>query len=254
MLRLRVILICVLLASACRPRRQIAVSHDSSAAPEVAPVVAEGRGLLFSFFDRLARLRTVDRIDDVEKAALSRVMVVDPTRRLEGDRVLVADLSQKNKTGSYRTWIEQRGDWLQRNMPSRSVLQNPPTEVAPAPVARRRRPRRRVVRAVAAKSPPASTSPSPAARTKRPRVVMYSTSWCPSCKTARRFFASRGVKYVDYDVEKDKQAAQQYAALQQRNGLRRGVVPLIVIDGRVFQGFSVLQIGGALANPPSGAG
>ena len=32
-------------------------------------------------------------------------------------------------------------------------------------------------------------------------VVIYSTSWCPSCVNAKAFFDARGVAYTEIDVE-----------------------------------------------------
>jgi glutaredoxin len=76
---------------------------------------------------------------------------------------------------------------------------------------------------------------------------MFSTSWCPSCRDARQYFASKDVPFVELDVEKNMQARQQYQAIAQKFGLRPGVVPLIMIDGRPFQGFSKPQVQAALA-------
>jgi len=64
-------------------------------------------------------------------------------------------------------------------------------------------------------------------------VAMFSTSWCPHCRRARRFFQAYGLSVVDHDVEADAQAA---AELKRRSGGK--AVPLIDVDGVALQGFS----------------
>jgi glutaredoxin len=63
-------------------------------------------------------------------------------------------------------------------------------------------------------------------------VSMFSTSWCPHCERARRFFHAYGLSVVDHDVDADAQAA---AELKRRSGGR--AVPLIDVDGRELRGF-----------------
>ena len=219
--------------------------------------VADGRGLLFSFFDQRATMRTVERIADIEKLARSQVMVIDPGSRLSGDRVHVADLRASAAT-PFPTWIEKRGSWLSRNMPKQSELD----EVALAKLAinkpapkKRRRIRRRIKRrrrlAAKAKAKVAEPSQASKALASPTRVVMFSTAWCPACKSARAYFAQKKIPILDLDVEKDRMAAQRFMAIQQRLNLKRGAIPLIIINGRVLQGFSKPQVEAALAQAPA---
>ncbi|MFC4160119.1 glutaredoxin family protein [Chitinimonas lacunae] len=63
------------------------------------------------------------------------------------------------------------------------------------------------------------------------RVVLYGTDWCRYCKETRAFLQSRGIRYLDLDVEKSPVAARQF---QQLGG--QGY-PLVLIGDRKFQGF-----------------
>jgi len=63
-------------------------------------------------------------------------------------------------------------------------------------------------------------------------VSMFSTSWCPHCERARRFFRANGMSVVDRDVDTDAQAAVE---LKRRSGSK--AVPLIDVDGRELKGF-----------------
>jgi glutaredoxin len=63
-------------------------------------------------------------------------------------------------------------------------------------------------------------------------VVMYSTSWCPSCVAARRYMDQKGIAYVEHDIDESPPAR---AAMQRLNP--RGSVPTIDVDGEVLVGF-----------------
>ena len=70
-------------------------------------------------------------------------------------------------------------------------------------------------------------------KSSEPRVELYSTSWCGYCKKARLFFRDRGIRFVEYDIEKDLNAA--YRKMQLDSG--RGV-PFAVINGQKISGYS----------------
>jgi glutaredoxin len=75
----------------------------------------------------------------------------------------------------------------------------------------------------------------PAARQSQPRVLMYATSWCPYCAAARAFFQQHGVKYTEYDVERDMAARARF----ERFG---GGVPIIMVGETVVRGFDQRQL------------
>ena len=66
-------------------------------------------------------------------------------------------------------------------------------------------------------------------------VVMYSTAWCGYCRQARRYFKSKGIQYVERDIERSRLAKRAYDRLG-GNG-----VPLIVVGENKMSGFSVRQ-------------
>jgi glutaredoxin len=72
----------------------------------------------------------------------------------------------------------------------------------------------------------------PQAAGEAPRVELYATSWCPVCRQARQYFADRSIAYVEYDVEKDEDAAARF------NALGGGGVPIIRVGAATFKGFS----------------
>ncbi len=60
------------------------------------------------------------------------------------------------------------------------------------------------------------------------QITMYTTSWCPDCRRAKRVFAALNVPFTEVDIEADDSAAE--LVIQLNNGARS--VPTIVFpDG-----------------------
>ncbi|HYD06851.1 MAG TPA: glutaredoxin family protein, partial [Reyranella sp.] len=79
-------------------------------------------------------------------------------------------------------------------------------------------------------------------------TVMYATAWCSYCAKARAYFARRGIRYIEHDVEKSASATAEFRKLGGKG------VPLIVHNGEIMRGFSeasfeALLAGTAAANP-----
>lgn len=64
------------------------------------------------------------------------------------------------------------------------------------------------------------------------RVTMFSTSWCGYCKKARHYFQSNGINYIEYDIEKSKQAKRMYDSIGGKG------VPVILHGKKRMNGFS----------------
>jgi glutaredoxin len=76
-------------------------------------------------------------------------------------------------------------------------------------------------------------------------VILYTTSWCPYCKKARDYFNSRNISFTDYDIEKDKEAAERKKQLDTGSG-----VPFAIINGKKIHGFSPADYEKALQKNP----
>jgi glutaredoxin len=69
---------------------------------------------------------------------------------------------------------------------------------------------------------------------RRVSIVMYSTSWCPSCTSAREWFNAQGISFVEHDIESSDLYRERMRRLNPR-----GSIPTISIDDRaVLVGFS----------------
>jgi glutaredoxin len=79
------------------------------------------------------------------------------------------------------------------------------------------------------------------AKFTKAQVVMFGTSWCPYSAQARELLAANGVRYVEFDIERDHEEARF-----QQEVLRLSGVPTIVIGNRVVLGFDEKQISAGL--------
>jgi len=61
-------------------------------------------------------------------------------------------------------------------------------------------------------------------------LTVYSASWCPDCRIAKRVLAEAGSRYDEIDIDQDAAAA---AAVLARSGGRR-VIPTLAFDGRIW--------------------
>jgi len=213
--------------------------------------------LVYSFFDSRAQLRHVDLISQVESTARADVMVTDERRKLQGDLVFVADLRKKRKDDTFRVWVESRSSWFDRMMPQKSMLDAPPQVVARKTKKKRKRRPRSVRRPrpaspgpVAARAGPARGQPGAGQAKGQPNVILFSTQWCPACRKARAYFTQKRIPFREMDVQKDPRAAQLYMEVVKRFKLKAGLVPVIIVNGRVFGGFSPQHIEAALAAGP----
>jgi glutaredoxin len=85
--------------------------------------------------------------------------------------------------------------------------------------------------AAAAGDAPAPTTEASAARPVH--VIVYTTSWCPSCRAAKAWLNKNGIAYEERDIEASRTYAAQMRALNPR-----GSIPTFDVEGDVDVGFS----------------
>ena len=76
---------------------------------------------------------------------------------------------------------------------------------------------------------------------KAPEVVMYATSDCGYCAKARAYFDARGVAFEERDIDASPEARREW---KEKGGVG---TPLILINGRHFQGFDQSGLDAALS-------
>jgi glutaredoxin 3 len=88
--------------------------------------------------------------------------------------------------------------------------------------------------ALAQDLPQSPITPQAVPNLKYPKIVLFSTSWCPHCKTAKEYFTSNNIPFINRDVELDSDAMDTLTKKYKSQG-----VPVIVIgdDAVVLKGF-----------------
>lgn len=82
-------------------------------------------------------------------------------------------------------------------------------------------------------APPLSEIDTPnRKKANRKKVVMYSTVWCPSCKTAKKYFRRKGIPFKEYDIETSAKGRRDYKKLKGTG------VPIILVGKQRMTGFS----------------
>lgn len=61
-------------------------------------------------------------------------------------------------------------------------------------------------------------------------LKMYTTTWCPDCRRAKRFLAEHGVAFEEINIEQTPGAAELVASRNQG----KHKVPTLELDGRFF--------------------
>ncbi len=82
-------------------------------------------------------------------------------------------------------------------------------------------------------------------------VVVYGASWCGACRQAEAYLRSRGVPFVEKDVERDPGAQQEMMQKAAAQGLRPTGIPVIDVRGRLLLGFDRGAIDRLLAQAPA---
>jgi glutaredoxin len=86
-------------------------------------------------------------------------------------------------------------------------------------------------------------------------VVVYGASWCGACRQAKQFLASRGVPFIERDVEREPGAHAEMMRKARAQGLSPTGIPVIDVRGRILLGFDPGALARALAQTaPDGPG
>ncbi len=216
----------LLLALACR--KETPSSPPVLPAPS-APVTVEKDGnWLFTYATPEGRFETADKADDVP--AVSRAVV----------RAQSPDNKSLREAGT-DVWVVNLADMVERG---RSDAKRVPRALFETQALALLPPGQSSILADrpadqdgGAEDPQTAASPGGV-----PRVVLYGTSWCGACRTARQYFLSHNIPFVDKDVEKDATAADELQKKAARLGVSADRVPILDVQGRLLIGFDPRRV------------
>ena len=148
--------------------------------------------------------------------------------------LFVAVIFSGATTAEIYKWVDENGIIHLSDSPPQEIVSTGKAEVIPTlesapqiiqPTEKQTRQERRNTYTVA-------PAPQIIKKTNTPKVELYSTAWCVYCRKAREFFRSRGIAFIEYDIEKDANAARRKNQLTDRR-----TVPFAVINGKRIHGF-----------------
>lgn len=208
---------------------------QGSADPEPTPVVVkeDSQGLLLTWIDDKGDFHVETAVGDVPLMGRDAVRVVDPAKDegTHADKVFVADLRGPKPDGTFPVRTMTRADFEALAVARREKTGPTLASASPPPPS--------------AVAPGADPPPPPPVPSRAP-VVIYGAEWCGACHEAERYLKSRGVPYVEKDVEKDPGAAREMQDKLAKVGLRAGSIPVIDVHGKVMVGFNAHEIDAAL--------
>ncbi len=202
-----------------------AVGDESSlgGAPIEPPFAVEGDldGLLLVWFDEEGPHRASSR-DEVPEEHREYVRVdslrAAPDERLDAELVYVADIRTATEDGPYVVRTVRRDAY--------DALVDEAQGVAP-------------LGALNAPDPidePSEPAPGAAAHANS-EVIIYGADWCQACQASARFFTSRGVPFIEKNVEQDPAARAEMTRKAQAAGVRPSGIPVIDFRGTILTGF-----------------
>jgi glutaredoxin len=216
-------------------------SHGAPATPDpdAVAIVLKGdtEGMLLTWIDDKGDFHVETRVGDVPLMGRDAVRVVDPGKDegTHADRVFVADLRQARPDGTFPVQAMTRAAFealavARREKTGPTLASAGPTQTAPPSSA----------------GATADSDPGTARPPAHPVVIIYGAEWCGACHEAARYMRSKGIAYVEKDVEKDSGAAHEMQEKLARNGLRAGSIPVIDVRGKVMVGFNPEEVESAL--------
>jgi len=180
--------------------------------------------LLLTWVDDKGRTHTGVTIAEVPQGSRDMVRVITPTGG-HGALLYVADLRTKQADGSYPVRTMKRAEWE-------------------AMIAKRRG----TDKPIPAGPPAASSVAPPGGLT----AIIYGAEWCGPCHQAAAYLRGKGVRVVEYDVEKEPKYAQEMQQKLARAGKGGGTIPVIDVGGVVLQGYSPGALERAIKTARSG--
>lgn len=218
----------LVLAPGCK-KKDAPTGDPASTLPKVTDTAT---GLMLTWVDDKGEFRTEEKVSAVpaEGREMVRVRVLDGVTAGEG-KEFVADLRATALDGGYPVRIVPRSEFedlvVQRRAKRGAVLT--PTLAASA-------------------SASAAGAPSGHIDTGGQTVIIYGASWCGPCHQAQAYLRSKGVPFIEKDIEEDPSAGKEMQAKLQQAGKRGGSIPVIDVRGKILVGFDPGAVDAALKN------
>lgn len=212
----------ILLAFACRHKtKELSQSGANLLKVELTDATKD---VLLTWVDDQGDFHVTQSISDIKDANKERVRVVFTAKETDNpDQVYVADLRQKGESGSYDVHALPRSAWEELG-------------------ASHRKSRLEAISAPALPSADTGQSASDVV------AVIYGAEWCKACHDTAQYLSTKGVKFVEKDVDKSGVIqAELQAKFQRAHVPPTSSIPVTEINGRLVVGFNPAALDSALA-------
>lgn len=188
--------------------------------------------LLLTWIDERGGTHTGTSLAEVPQGSRSLVRVITKEAG-HGNLFYVADTTKKGEDGSYAVRTMKRSEWegiISERREAWRLAHAPPPRPSAAP----------------------SAAPSEAPAVTGLQVIIYGAAWCKPCHDAAAYLRSKGVRVVEYDIEKEPDRAREMQRKLRNAGMAGGSIPVLDIGGTILRGFSPGAIDRALEGAAHG--
>jgi glutaredoxin len=222
-IRVLVLALLVSLAFIVSCRHSNKGSSGTQKSEPAAQLTDETKDVMLTWVDDQGDFHVAQSISEVKESARAQVRVVFANRETDDpEQVLVADLRQKRADGTYAIHSLSRSAWDDigaKNRKSRMEAISVPTPVPDAGL-----PAQEVV------------------------AVIYGAEWCGACKQTAAYLKSKGVKFIEKDVDSSNTIqAELQAKFARAHVPPTSSIPVTEINGRLIVGFNQAAIDAAIA-------
>jgi len=218
----------LVLVGACKKG---APSSHSAQAELPPPEASKDSSLLFTYVEPNGIFATTDKAEKVPEVARRMVRIMglgkNEPRRLNDANVEVIDLGELLARGKTRPRVMSL-----EAFETSALGQLPPGDSCPL---------------AGPHGPPLAEAPATPSDDP-PVAILYRTSWCKACQSARQYLVSNRIPFISKDIEKDTSAGRELAQKASRFGISGDRVPIIDVRGRLLVGYDETRMNGFLAD------
>ncbi len=180
--------------------------------------------VLLTWIDDAGDFHVTQSTSDIKDPSRGQVRVAFTTKEtLNPEQVFVADLRQKDAKGGYVVRTMPRSSWEELG-------------------ASHRKSRLEAISAPAAALPDAGQNAADVV------AVIYGAEWCKACHDTAHYLSTKGVKYVEKDVDKSGVIqAELQAKFARSHTPPTSSIPVTEINGRLIVGFNPAALDSAIA-------
>ncbi len=182
------------------------------------------KDVLLTWIDDAGDFHVTQSISDIKDANKEHVRVVFTAKdTVDPEQVFVADLRQKDAKDGYPVHSIPRGAWEELGASHRKSR-------------------------LEAIDVPAATVPDAGKSTADVVAVIYGAEWCKACHETAHYLSTKGVKYVEKDVDKSGTIqAELQSKFARAHVSPTSSIPVTDINGRLVVGFNPSALDSAIA-------